>query len=184
MNLNQITNYLRSRSPEAKNRIMVSVIILAVVILGALWVNNIKKEVSALNPPGEVADASLVSTEERIVIEGMETILGKKYIYFKVKNNTNDILNFSPIEKIQLESNRGEVLRPEKILGRQDKIFIKKVLSNSEEFGILVMPDFEQDRYIRAVFDGMFFEQQQDKVFKETLEVDFSKLTPLQELRS
>jgi hypothetical protein len=174
--------YLQSRSDQTKSKIITSVVIILIIVLGSFWLFNLKGITRGdLLPSGE-EQGSVLSATNRISIESMETKNDKRYLYFKIENNTSDILNFAPMDKITLNVG-SELLKLENIVDRQRMPFVKKVLSNQTLYGILIFPNFE-GKTGTLTFDNMYFESNQSQIFKETSTVDFSKLKPLEELRS
>lgn len=74
-------------------------------------------------------------------------------------------------------------MNPEKILNRQDQPFVVRVLSYTTNHGILVFPEIEGNK-AELDFNHMYFEQAQNNVFRQNIEIDFSKLQSIKELRS
>jgi hypothetical protein len=182
--MNSILNYLRSRSPEAKNRILTATVLVTIIILGFFWINGIKNNLGGLDSedllPQNRAEAS---NTNYVQIEAIEDKNDKTYIYFKVSNNSSDILGFPEVGGITLNKNDKNVVA-EQLINRQDQIFVKKILSNTTEFGALVFSKFEHTGKGTIYFDGLYFEQTKNKPFMEAKEINFKELKPIQELRS
>jgi hypothetical protein len=163
----------------------VGVAAVALLGLGATWINTIQSQLGGLDRddviPGIVAGSTL-SAEHRIRIESAETKDGKTSVYFKVTNETSDILTFSDKESIKLETDEGDY-GPEAIQDRQNTEFVKKILSGSTVYGVLVFPEIKGGA-AKITFDQLYFEQAKGSVFREVEEINLNELKPIEELRS
>jgi hypothetical protein len=184
MSMNDFIHYLQTRPDHTKRTIIVGVSALMIMGMGTLWAQSLQRQFAMQDQQaegGEVAGSILVS-EHRIRIEGKEEKNGKTLIYFRLTNETSDIINFSSNGKITFQSG-NEYVSPEKVTDRQGQEFVKKVLSKSTEYGVLVFPGLDEARGT-LTFDGLYFEQDPTKVFMEQHRIDLDQLRPLQELRS
>jgi hypothetical protein len=182
---NKIINYLQTRSYQARGRMLAAVVAILVIGLGAVWVNGIKERLGGLTREDllpEEQSGSVLSAVNYVSIEAYEDKGDKRYLHFKVENDTPDILSFSTREMITLEIGE-EKINPESVINRQGQPFVVKVLSHETIYGTLIFRKFEGKKG-ELQMDGMFFEQNQGVIFRQTMEIDFQKLKPLQELRS
>jgi|GEM_PF-5288055 len=184
MNTNNILEYLRSRSHKTKSLMIAAGGAVAVLAMGSIWINSVQSQLGGLTETeeeGEIAGIE-VTTGNRISIESAQAKDGKTEFYFKVHNETPDIMVFSPNDQITLRLGDNEV-NPEKVLDRQGGDFVKKVLSGSTAYGILVFP--QQDSRIGSIyFDDIFFEQNKGTILKEVINVNLEDLGPAVKLRS
>lgn len=184
MTINRVMEYLRSREPHVKNRIVIVVVALAGIGLTSAYFNGIQKQLASIEGQELIPNTGTVlSATNFITVEAAEKKDGKTYIYFQVKNDTSNIMNFSSKEKISFQSN-GNSVNPEKIANRQGQAFVTRILSNTQEFGTLIFPNLDSDRGTLN-FENMFFESETgEKTYNQSVEVDFGKLRPVEELRS
>ncbi|HYC79701.1 MAG TPA: hypothetical protein VEC17_01595 [Candidatus Binatia bacterium] len=173
--------YLQSRSEQTKKRITTVVIIISVLVLGSVWLSGLKslgKE--DLVPQNE--QTSVQTEINHLTVESREKKGDKEYIYFRIANNTPDILNFSMISEVKLTVDNQQLL-PEEITDRQGRTFVRKILSNTTAYGIMIFPAFEDSKGTLVV-DNLYFENEPENLMKESMEIEFDKLQPLEELRS
>jgi hypothetical protein len=174
---------LRGLSHPAKSRILVGAVIVSALAFGSLWVNETRKNLVGMdNSTPLLNEGSVLSANNYITVESYEDRGGKRYVYFKVQNNTPEILNFSKKESIKFEIGK-QSSTPESVTDRQQSSFVTKVLSNTTIYGTLVFNGTDGTKG-KITFDEMFFENQPNNIFRETLEVDLNKLKPVEELRS
>lgn len=174
---------LQSLHPTHKSRILVVVAIISTISFGSMWVNNIKNELVGIDTNELIPQSGTVlSATNYVTLESTEIKNDKRYLYFKVENNTDDILNFSTPEKISMNLGDGEV-QPEEIYDRQQTLFPTKILSNTTVYGTLVLPTTDGEAGT-IVFDDLYFETSPDQLFKESMQIDFETLKTVEELRS
>jgi hypothetical protein len=178
--LQQYINELQNKPLNVRLRILWSTTAAVAVILIAVWAVTIKSEL-AINPEVLAENANPESTMEYIEIERAEFTGTLLNLYFKASNDTTDILNFSKPESIELTAN-GQTINPVKIVDRQGRTFVQKILSNSENYGILIFNIADAGEG-EIVFDDLYFESRPEGIFKETAELDFDKLKKEQEIR-
>jgi hypothetical protein len=111
----------------------------------------------------------------------VETAGNNFNVYFNLNNTTDDILNFSKASDITLIVN-DQTFHPSQINDRQGKPFAQKILSFTQNFGILVFPALSGDSG-QLTFDQMTFERSSDKPLKQTLNLDFKELEKTSNLR-
>jgi hypothetical protein len=102
-------------------------------------------------------------------------------IYFNINNPTNDIINFATTDNIKLLVNDAK-LNPLRILDRQKKPFVSRILSHTQNFGILYFNPTSAD-FGTLTFSDLFFEKKPDGLFKEEFNLDFQALNKPEELR-
>ncbi|MBI2607324.1 MAG: hypothetical protein HYW51_00685 [Candidatus Doudnabacteria bacterium] len=193
MSLNSFIRNLQNKPYGARIRILWTTTIIIGIVLVAVWLATLKNNISNLggenilgdNPLPDnnfLADQGNQAQNNYITAErtGL-TPAGASEIFFKVNNPTQDILNFSPLDQIELKVGQT-ILTPLKLTNRQGQTFVKKILSNTENFGTLTFQQIEADNGT-LIFDNLFFEQAPTNIFKETLELDFKNLSKTQELR-
>lgn len=127
-------------------------------------------------------NGTVLSATNYITIESYEEKGDKRYIYFKIQNNTPEILNFAKKENIAFQIGKESVI-PESVTDRQQSSFVTKVLSNTTLYGVLVFNKLDGTKG-NISFDQMFFENEPNNLFREMIEVDLNKLKPVEELRS
>lgn len=170
--------YLQNLHPASKIKILVVAGAVAALGMSSIWLSNLQSQFG----DEVVPTGSVLSATNRVQIESTEVRDGKRYIYFKIENETQDILNFAATDKITLFVNEQET-KPETVTDRQNVPFVKKILSNTTQFGTLVFPEFNDDKTL-LILDGMYFETNPEQIFKETIEIDFDTLKTVEELRS
>jgi hypothetical protein len=180
---------LQQRPYHVRVRILWSTVLVVAVLLLIVWVQNLKSNVNKMDNSnmlgvdvGEVLQEVSESQQKNISIEWLEQQNNLLLVYFKVNNPTDDIMNFSKLEDIKLEV-KGNIEQPTKITDRQGNAFVQRVLSHTQNFGILTFVTTGADGET-LVFDQMNFEQSSDKIFKESFVLDYAVLTNTPELRN
>lgn len=169
-------------SHAAKVRIIVGASAVSLVVLGSFWLNDTKNNLVGMDTNSIIPTGIVLSANKHVTIESYEERGDKRYIYFKVQNNTGDILNFSQTDKITFKIDRQSLV-PVSVTERQGSPFVSKVLSNTTVYGTLVFDKFEDTEGV-LIFDELYFENQPSNVFQESIEVDITELKPVEELRS
>lgn len=154
------------------------------VLLLFIWIASVQQEIHQLDPeqsikmPDQAAESATAAymAVERVAAgaEGWE-------VWFRVHNPTDDILNFSAIDEITLQVS-GLTLSPTQLWDRQNQPFVQKILSRSENFGLLIFPSLEAVS-AELIFRDLYFETTPEMVFQETIRLDIPNLTQSQELR-
>jgi hypothetical protein len=186
MALQDFIKNLQNKPDHIKNRILWSTSTVAAVIVVTIWFTNFKHQIANISGSDILNINSTAQSQESaphyLAVENAQETNDALIIYFNVKNDSSDILNFSGDTDISLTID-GNKLTPTKITDRQNQAFVKKVLSNSQTFGILTF-DKPQGKSGELTFDNLYFEQSPETIFKETLKFDSSKLTPPQNIRN
>ena len=66
-------------------------------------------------------------------------------------------------------------VHPQQLTDRQGSAFVKKVLSRTQNFGILTFSAINSEEGT-LTFDQMFFEKNPQQFFKQILDLEFDKL--------
>lgn len=157
--------------------------LISTIGFGSLWVNTVQKELVGLDTSDiTVREGTVLSATNYVTIESIETRDDKKHLHFKVENTTSDILTFSTLEGITLAVDEKQI-QPDGLFDRQQSKFTPKILSNTTVYGTLVFSSFDGEEGVLS-FDNMYFETRPDATFKESLEINFELLKPVEELRS
>jgi len=157
----------------------------AAVIVVAIWGLSLRSQIGSFNA-SELIDLTEKEQQEAsqkfVKVERVELTAEAAKFFFTINNPTDDILNVSDINNINLDI-ASQALNPIKLLDRQGKTFVRKALSKTENFGILEFPPLEAAD-ATLVFENLFFEKHPETVFKEILELDLADLQSNQELRN
>lgn len=185
MSLKSFLTKLQHKPEAVRVRILWAVVLVVAAILMILWSVNLKSQFADINGdnlftlPEEESD----TLEQKFIsVENAEhTDTGLK-IFFKIKNPTKNILNFSKADDITLiiDNEKNAAM---KLTDRQNQAFVQKILSDTENFGILFFPKTEA-RTGKLEFDNLFFENAPETIFKEILDLNFDKLNNQEELRN
>ncbi len=188
MNLGKIKNFLNNlqhRPYAVKVRILWTITVSAAVILIVVWGYSLRNQINKLDGEKLISLPNLqnqtVVESKYVKIERVESSTEGLKIFFSVKNDTNDILNFSRAEEVELEANNSK-LTPLRLLDRQNKQFVQKVLSKTENFGILIFTPVKTDR-ATITFKDLYFEKSPEQLLKEVIKLDIEELTKDQRLR-
>ncbi len=183
--LNKIVSYLQTRSYQTKGRILAAAIAVTMIGLGTVWINNLKHKFADISTPdlnlSSLQPGQVLGASNFITLEATEVREGKRYIYFKVENNTDEILNFPSKDKISLKVG-NQTLEPEAVQTRQQQPFVVKVLNKTTNFGVMVFPEFKEDKGELTIRELNL--EQKNEFSQQTIKIDFDKLNPLEELRS
>jgi len=157
------------------------------IILVVIWSVSLKSTIE--NSSGQplipqTSEDSNVSQEETsfLTVERTETTGNTLKIYFNLNNQTDDILNVSKIADIELTT-EGGTLKPTKMTDRQGLTFVQKILSHTQNFGILTFPAANGNE-ATLIFNEMFLEKNPEALLKQTIELDFSKLNQDSKVRN
>jgi hypothetical protein len=181
--IQQFIEYLQSRSEGTRNKILWGASTVATVLVVFIWGTNLNHQLRSISGVSTTTTApSQISAPHYIAIESAETSNGKLNIYFSVKNDTSDILNFSQNSDIVL-SVGNKTFKPKSVVTRQNQKFIQKALSKTQSFGILTFENVAGTSG-QLSFDNLFFEQNPQNLFKEVLPVDLKKLNQTPSIRN
>lgn len=169
---------LQDKPYETRLKIMWGTVLFAGILLIAVFIWNIKAVVQntsgtdLLNPP--VDDSAEQTNLNLLSVEKVETRSGRFRIYFNLNNPGEDILNMALIEDITLTINNVQH-QPTEIIDRQGQPFVEKILSKTQNFGVLIFPTIIGAKGTLE-FDQMYFEKSPDTLFSQKVELDFNKL--------
>lgn len=173
---------LQQKPLHIRMRVLWATTAVVAVLLVALWGITLKSELNHLGGNTPAPQPIPQTAVKYIFVERAETTKNSFLLYFRINNDTSDILNFSKLTDIKLTAN-GNSINPSKITDRQGQNFVQKILSHSENFGIMIFPlNSAADGSI--VFDNLYFESHPETSFKETLNLNFEELNKPQELRN
>jgi hypothetical protein len=184
MKLAEKINFLQQLPIKARMRILwVSVAIIAVALI-FIWINSLTNMVGKFNL-SEITnlgpEAQKTEVSQYVTVESFEKYGNKIALYFRVANNTNNILSFSRPGDVTIVTDK----KSQKVISmkkRQGTEFAKKVLSNTEEFGILEFDDPDTDNF-KLSFDNLFFENDPEKLLTEIVAINLKGLGKPVELR-
>lgn len=184
--MQSVLSYLQKLPYSTRLRILWSTVVLAGLVLLVLWFFSLQKEVENLNNQSSLITSGNALGAQKtssglVEVERVELTETSLRILFNVNNQSNDILNFSSAENIELVIN-GQVIKPMRVLDRQNKAFVSKILSETRNFGVLVFQPMETSD-ATLTFDDLYYEKRSETLLKETLELDLEELTSKQELR-
>ncbi len=176
---------LQNKPYEARVKILWGTVVIVAIVLVLVWALTIKSSVTGLsdgNLLGNSTNQTIATRSEDVArVEYIERSSKEFKIYFNIKNSTNNILNFSPATAITLRI-KDQDYHPTGIFDRQGNPYVRKVLSNSQEFGILVFGNIEGSEGT-LIFDEMMYENSTSDYFKQELILDFDKLDNKSKLR-
>ena len=170
---------LQNQPYETRIKILWGTVLGAAIILVIIWVLSLKSTISGIDGSSLIKlNTTTTSTTEQAQVayasvERAESTDVLK-IYFNLNNPTNDILNASKLLNITLTSN-GTQIQPTAITDRQGNPFVQKVLSHTQNFGILTFPAITIHQGT-LTFDQMFLEKTPNNVFQQKLELNFDEL--------
>lgn len=179
---------LRSKPYETRVRILWSTVIVIGVLLAVIWITSLRGTIKSFNTRDLLKTApqstitSAVSDKDYVSIERVDKLNSGLRIYFNVKNETDDILNFPQTDDITLTA-EDQTLHPIQILDRQNQPFVVKVLSHTQNFGILVFPPVGADS-AKLTVDEMSFEKTAENSFHQDFDLNFNDLQTPNKLRN
>lgn len=179
---------LQNKPLKVRVRILWVVCLAVAVALIAIWSLSIKAQIKNIgNDKNNKDNSSPVSeqpenTVQYIAVERVEDQGNSLKIYFNVNNNTNDILNFSKMEDIELKLN-DQTKNPLAVRDRQGNAFVGKVLSKTQVFGIITFDKVQEDS-ATLTFGQLFFEKHPELILKQSLDLNFKQLKLEQNLRN
>jgi hypothetical protein len=172
---------LQEKPYESKLKILWGTVFVAAVILVVIFVFNIKNNLKGVNTKSLIqsnnstASKTALSDTAYASVERIERTDNLLKIYFNFNNSTDDILSISKLEDIDLSFNNDRI-KPKTITDRQGKPFVQKILSHTQNFGILTFDRLNTDD-VKLTFDMMFFEKDPSKVFRQDLELNLNELS-------
>ncbi|MGE5392353.1 MAG: hypothetical protein ACM3NH_01285 [Candidatus Saccharibacteria bacterium] len=159
----------------------VTVVVIAAGLV-ALWFINLKSQISRLDTDNLLPGLNnSVVAQKHVTAEWAETKDDKLRVYFKVTNETNDILNFPQLSEIKLQTEDKEI-SADNVTDRQGKPFVKRVLSKTENYGVLIFPKIDAEQ-ASLLLDQLYFEMKPSELFSEKVDLNFNDLNQAPELR-
>jgi len=178
---------LQAKPYETRVKILWSSVLVTGVILVAIFVFNLKNTVSnidskdliKLNP--DTKTSPLTSTAY-VLVERVERSSSLLKVYFNYNNPNDDILNVSKLSDIILNVENDNLIA-QKITDRQGNIFVQKILSHTQNFGILYFPATTAKNGT-LILDQMFMEKTPSDIFQQTLELNLEELSKATNVRN
>lgn len=157
------------------------------IILVIIWSLSLKSTIKNSSGQPLIPQASELTSKDQeetdfLDVERTETTGNTLKIYFNLNNKTDDILNVSKTANIELVTNAG-TFRPSKMTDRQGQTFVQKILSHTQNFGILTFSAVN-DTKATLIFNEMFLEKNPNQLLKQTFELDFEKLNQDSQVRN
>jgi hypothetical protein len=174
-----IIRKIQDKPYETRVRILWATVGIAGIVLVAIFVFNTKnslkdvdgKELINIDVPSTTAMTQTpYASVERV--ERTEKVLK---IYFNFNNPTDDILNVSKLSDISLSFDNSK-LNPKNITDRQGQAFVQKILSHTQNFGILVFDPINSGQ-VTLTFDQMSLEKNPNNIFRQELNLNLDELT-------
>lgn len=183
INFERLISQLRQKPYQTRIKILWTTTAVAGLLVLAVWGVSLKSEINKLDGQKLLPEINAQQENDKkfVEVERVESSGNAFNIFFRVKNDTNDILNFSRAEEVTLQA-RGTEISPNQISDRQNKQFVQKILSHTENFGVLVFPPLNSDS-AELTFKDLYFEKSPETIFKEVLELDLDELKKDQTLR-
>ncbi len=178
---------LQKQSYETRVKILWTTAIVIGIILCSLWIFGFKSNIKNLDATNIIkTTASGTQTQFTnttfATMERIEVLTNSLKLYFNFNNTTDDILNISKLPDITLNID-GQQINPTQIIDRQGQIFVQKILSHTQNFGILIFPSTNA-KSGTLTFNQMYFEQNPSDIFAQKLELDLNKLKTANNLRN
>lgn len=175
---------LQNKPYESRVKILWSTVVAIGILLFIIWVMSLKSTINgSIGGTNESTSQDLKVANEISLgeVEWVESTANNLKIYFNFNNSTSDILNFSKPSEITLTLN-GNQLHPSKILNRQGQPFVQKILSHTQQFGILVFPAVKDNTAVLE-FSQMTFDQKSDQALSQKINLDLKALNNKDNLR-
>ncbi len=179
---------IQEKPYETRVRILWSTVGVAAIILVAVFVLSVKSTLKNVDGKKLIdinqsaTSTNDVTTTPYAAVERVERTEKVLKIYFNYHNTTDDILNISKIADITLTFEDNSI-KPQAMTDRQGKTFIQKVLSKTQNFGILTFSPINTGKAV-LTFDQMFFEKDPSKIFQQKLELNLDELSKPENLRN
>jgi hypothetical protein len=181
--LQDLIGYLQKQSYHARVRILWGTVAVVAAVLFILWIVTLKSTIKHLGTDNNtnVSGAATQTAAAYATVERAENNQNNLKLYFYFDNPTKDILNVSQLSDIELLVN-NQRLKPTKMTDRQGQPFVQKVLSHTQNFGILIFPKTDANRG-ELSFNAMFFEQTTQQLLTQTIKLNFKDLQKSTNLR-
>jgi hypothetical protein len=109
-----------------------------------------------------------------VAVERIERTDKLLKIYFNLNNPSTDIVNFSKLTDVRLRV-ENTTYNPQQITDRQGGVFVQKVLSRTQNFGILYFTPIQTD-VAELSFTNLSLEKDPSNLVQQTLQLQFSEL--------
>ena len=172
-------------------RVKILWLTVGVVAIGLIiiFIFNLKSTVSNLSVQDLInlsnrssqTDSEQLETQ-LIQVERIEKANNSFKIYFNVNNESQNILNFPKSEDITLTV-EDRSYHPRQISDRQGEPFVQKILSRTQNFGILIFDSINGDEG-KLILDNLTFEESSATTLKQELDLDFKQLLNPVEVRN
>jgi hypothetical protein len=176
---------LQEQPYETRVKILWVVVAIVAVILLVLIVTSIKDTISNVGGNLVQIEAAKFVPDSPVAYASVERVEANDKtlkVYFNLNNSGNDILNVPKLAEITF-SVGNNVFRPQKITDRQGNPFVQKVLSHTQNFGILFFPAVNGTKGT-LLFDQMSLEQATSNVFQQKIWLDLNQLSKNSQVRN
>lgn len=179
---------LQEKPYETRLRILWGTVMVAAIALVIIFVFNIKNTLQGVDGK-KLIDIDNSSNQANVLseipyaeVERVERTEKVLKIYFNFKNPTDDIVNISKLTDITLifDSN---TLKPQSMTDRQGNVFVQKILSHTQNFGILIFTPINTN-LATLTFDQMTLEKSPSNVFQQKLELNLDELSETTKVRN
>ncbi|MEO8065997.1 MAG: hypothetical protein ABI643_04070 [Candidatus Doudnabacteria bacterium] len=181
-----LVGHLQKQPYDTRVRIMWGTVGIVAVILFVLWVLNLKSTISHLDTSDLIksgaTQAASIAQVSYAAVERVEISGNILKLYFNFNNPSDDILNISKLSDISILVG-GKQVTPTQMTDRQGQQFVRKVLSHTQNFGILTFPETDGNS-AELSFNQMFFEKTPDQVLSQKIDLDLKKLQTKANLRN
>ncbi len=176
--MNDFIKNLQEKPYETRMKILWGTVGVVAVVLVAAFIFNLKSAIQQTTGDSFTEnDKNTISQETSLklaTVERVEKQGANLKVHFNFNNDSSDILNLPKLEDITLKTKAGD-LTPTLMTDRQGQAFVQKVLSHTQNFGVLSFTNVTTDSG-ELLFDEMFFEKTPEQLFSQTVELDFNKL--------
>lgn len=184
--MNDFIKNLQEKPYETRVKILWGTVGVVAIIILAVWVITLKANIKNLDGKNLLSTPATTSINQSpsnfASVERAEISGQNLKLYFNFNNPTSDILNVSKNSDISLDID-GKQETPTQMTDRQGQPFVQKVLSKTQNFGILVFPA-PRDSSGKLTFNQIFFEQTPSQIFNQTIDLDLKKLEQDSNLRN
>jgi len=185
--MKNLISWLQEKPYQTRLKILWTTLIAVGGLVVVIFVLNIKSTISGIDGKNliKIDTKSSAAAETALKFAQIERIeINNNFlkIYFNFNNTTTDILNVSKLADITMTAN-GKQFQPQQITDRQGNAFVQKILSHTQNFGILTFPSINADK-ATLTFNQMFLDQNPSNLFMQTMELNFSELTKSAQIRN
>ncbi|MBX4186786.1 MAG: hypothetical protein KW802_00820 [Candidatus Doudnabacteria bacterium] len=179
---------LQEQPYETRIRILWGTVICTGIVLLVLFVFSIKSTLNGVDGK-KLIDLSIASDKQQAQteiayasVERVERSNQNLKIYFNFNNPTDDILTIPQLADITLVA-EDQTLNPQTITDRQGNVFVQKILSHTQNFGILVFPATTAATGTLN-FSQMYLEKNSSNFFQQKLELNLKDLAQPTKVRN